>query len=782
MNGMSKGQFQTGTSSGKRTLERCKSKGKTKNMVYVEIEDGPSPDVIVIDALESSPKRLRGSTASSKKLPTCNVISIDDDEINVEKTGSGEERGSNFDCGGTSSKASCPVFSKSPSSEESSFDEAFIRAKEFPIKYSKSRRTYSGKRFSYNRFGSGLAYDSSSSDSDSSDCELMEESSGNIREQWERAALKKKMFEGVANGQTGLDNEASASGSFKDTSKNVEVENTPTEHVKAPFRSTLNDSNTVNMSFTTPRGDSITGGPGSGNENTASGTSNDTPMSTEAENTSKPSSADYEKENFSNFTASRGGNAGSSVLTPDEDLVTKSDKVFDQDGPSWCRTPLWAEANIYFEVPTSTDDDNYDHYNLMKERVASVSHKKKDIGKGKTSQGDSFSDAEVVSDTDDSNDKSHNLKRATQNPGESRFSCENVNFQEEAQNFTAEPCQFDSQACAKTQFNHEKDSLQVEGDPMHNKDRSDETHAGCERVISPGLVEKIYQETCFTNFQPPFLGKCSMWKNYHSHGKRANSGETFSTDKNKAVFEEHSHHGSEVNRESVSHQDNEKSAPVSPNYLRNETEAKNRAARSMDEKEVALHCVDNPEHTVEKSPLPYDENGTHDEGNNIIVEREKLKETDAFKRAAEEEWASRQRELQIQAEEVQRLRKRKKAEAQRLLDMERRQRERVEEIRETQKKNVETSHLKEQIRAEVRKELDRLENLHTDMVSILRALGISVGSGFYPNSREVNAAYKQALLRFHPDRASKVDIRLQVEAEEKFKLISRLKEKLLPVC
>ncbi|MQM11617.1 hypothetical protein Taro_044526 [Colocasia esculenta] len=45
----------------------------------------------------------------------------------------------------------------------------------------------------------------------------------------------------------------------------------------------------------------------------------------------------------------------------------------------------------------------------------------------------------------------------------------------------------------------------------------------------------------------------------------------------------------------------------------------------------------------------------------------------------------------------------------------------------------------------------------------------------------VNAAYKQALLRFHPDRASRTDIRQQVEAEEKFKLISRLKEKLLPV-
>lgn len=39
-----------------------------------------------------------------------------------------------------------------------------------------------------------------------------------------------------------------------------------------------------------------------------------------------------------------------------------------------------------------------------------------------------------------------------------------------------------------------------------------------------------------------------------------------------------------------------------------------------------------------------------------------------------------------QAEEAQRLRKRKKAENMRLLDMERRQRQRLEEVRETQKK------------------------------------------------------------------------------------------------
>ncbi|KAG5059640.1 hypothetical protein JHK87_000669 [Glycine soja] len=191
----------------------------------------------------------------------------------------------------------------------------------------------------------------------------------------------------------------------------------------------------------------------------------------------------------------------------------------------------------------------------------------------------------------------------------------------------------------------------------------------------------------------------------------------------------------------------------------------------------------------------------------IINEREKLKETDEYKQAMEEEWASRQRQLQIQvliydnlggepfqsnpsiyalrcigpsnAEEAQRLRKRRKAEK-RLLDMQRRQKERIEEVRETQKKDEEVMNLKEQLRVEIQKGLNQLEMRCHDMPSLLRGLGIQVGGSFIPLPNEascVHAAYKRALLKFHPDRASKTDVRAQVEAEEKFKLISRWKEK-----
>ena len=45
--------------------------------------------------------------------------------------------------------------------------------------------------------------------------------------------------------------------------------------------------------------------------------------------------------------------------------------------------------------------------------------------------------------------------------------------------------------------------------------------------------------------------------------------------------------------------------------------------------------------------------------------------------------------------------------------------------------------MKEQLRADVRKELSMLEMNCTDMASLLRGLGIQVGSSLQPSSQEV---------------------------------------------
>ncbi|CDY33556.1 BnaC06g29960D [Brassica napus] len=163
----------------------------------------------------------------------------------------------------------------------------------------------------------------------------------------------------------------------------------------------------------------------------------------------------------------------------------------------------------------------------------------------------------------------------------------------------------------------------------------------------------------------------------------------------------------------------------------------------------------------------------------VMLNREMLKETDEYKKAQEEEWESRQRQLQLQAEEAQRQRKRRKLANTRQLEMERRQKERVEEVRETQKKEEESMNMKEKVRAEITKTLKVLELGCFNMAALLRGLGIPVKGGISPPPQEVHAAYKRAVLKFHPDRASGGDIKQQVEAEETFKLIARMKDKFL---
>ncbi|KAG9155575.1 hypothetical protein Leryth_009971 [Lithospermum erythrorhizon] len=106
--------------------------------------------------------------------------------------------------------------------------------------------------------------------------------------------------------------------------------------------------------------------------------------------------------------------------------------------------------------------------------------------------------------------------------------------------------------------------------------------------------------------------------------------------------------------------------------------------------------------------------------------------------------------------------------------MERRQKQ---ELPETQKKeyvSAEQMNLKETISADVRKELSKFEITCHNMALLLQCLGIKVGS---KPKLEVVRLSKRALFAFHPDRFSRADVRHQLQAEEKFKLISRMKQK-----
>ncbi|CAH1416683.1 unnamed protein product [Lactuca virosa] len=150
---------------------------------------------------------------------------------------------------------------------------------------------------------------------------------------------------------------------------------------------------------------------------------------------------------------------------------------------------------------------------------------------------------------------------------------------------------------------------------------------------------------------------------------------------------------------------------------------------------------------------------------------EKSKETPAASNQVENE----EKHQAEEAKQLQRLLKRKEAEKLRLLDIERRQKQRVKEIRETQQQEKENMNLKEIYRTKVQNDLRNLEMTCHDMSSLLRGLGIFVDD----SSTQIRAAYKRALLSFHPDRATGSDMHQQVEAEEKFKLISRMRDKFL---
>ncbi|PWA42169.1 dnaJ domain-containing protein [Artemisia annua] len=124
-------------------------------------------------------------------------------------------------------------------------------------------------------------------------------------------------------------------------------------------------------------------------------------------------------------------------------------------------------------------------------------------------------------------------------------------------------------------------------------------------------------------------------------------------------------------------------------------------------------------------------------------------------------------------QELHRMQKRKQTEN----EIHRRQKQRVEEIRESQKKKEENINLKEQYRIEVIQRLTKLEKRTYNLRTLLFGLGMNIG----PSDAEIKKGYKEALLKFHPDRAPKDDMRKKVEAEETFKLIQRMKERKEPI-
>ncbi|KAK1269734.1 hypothetical protein QJS04_geneDACA005284 [Acorus gramineus] len=710
---MSRGQSQTKTQPGRRTLERCKNKSSTGAAVVIDVDQAKS-DVVFIDVPESSHRRFTGSTSlkRNKRIPSVGVISIDDDDD--DNDGPKHADGSRSYDDNSSSRKFCPFNKDSmasskfhPSSSENCHFEGsdecqmFVEKQNFPSNRARNVGEISGNGPSRNRFGlddisetSASESDSSGSDtydsdfySDDSDCEILEDCSGKIREEWEKAALRKRASKGMQS-----EDLASDSGSSMDPG--IKSKKSPC----GDFEQSVNHSNDE------------TGSQEREDPASCKVQSNGDHQRAEFHNKEKPDSG-----NFSNC------GTRSQCETHPKDGKTNVFDVNDGDGsqytddPASCKVQSQGEAPIYHE--------------------RAESHNKR----------------EVKSDQSPTWDTQPQCKMHPKD-GETRELNE------------------DTEATGVDTRDHMQDSLKKTSPSGRNVPSRCN---GSQSVAHTGQrnVRRFQgkEEQCIGKTPPGFRQSGDEIKFGHERSSFQENED--------AVLENGS---SGTLKQQKAHILFKENSVVSEPSLRT---SQPQGVAQINSSSPLLGKEGLGDVPSASNPLQRDSAVAVPEfGNDLLGGREKHKESDEYKRVVEEEWAARERELRMQAEEAQRLKKRKKAESLRLLDMERRQKQRVEEIRETQKKDEETINLKEKLRMEIRKELALLELKHRDLASVLRGLGINVGGGLFPGPSEVNVAYKKALLKFHPDRASRLDLRQQVEAEEKFKLISRLKEKMLPVA
>lgn len=177
--------------------KRCSANGVTNEFIVVDDDE-----VIILDFPESSKSKASGTSRTRNEPILQRVISIDDDDDteNVHKAGS-------------SSSRDYLAPNLQTSAEVDNDDCQFIQEKCATFRFSKCKQTFSTMPSSGIRFGLGSESESDFSESDCSDCEILEGSHREVREQWEKAFLKKLKKAGKA----GLSEEAGPSNLHCDT-------------------------------------------------------------------------------------------------------------------------------------------------------------------------------------------------------------------------------------------------------------------------------------------------------------------------------------------------------------------------------------------------------------------------------------------------------------------------------------------------------------------------------------------------------------------------------------
>ncbi|XP_073036200.1 uncharacterized protein [Primulina eburnea] len=663
MRGKSTGHSRSRPRFGRKTFRRCmNSEESDEDVILIDVDSDHFDNVMIIDVPDSLPKKRRGSSIlmKDKSGPLQTVIYIDDDEESPDKFNS------------FAGASSCRSF-KPPEKDFEDVDaeeNPFIQKNTTPVRLSKCKRTYSGKASAGKGYGLNLDSENNSYANYHPDCELMEDISGKVEEQWKKAFYRRK--KGIKNIQSGIRSQNGAS-------RNDSIHQTV-------GRKSENDNMEAPHHFDTGKF-----------SNQDKGTS---PLSEEED-------AYYNSTYVSVGGSSYRGQHSPSIHTEPEDH-----KYFESGSSSCHNGKIFKKSSSY----SSHNEQATKEVKKTKSRV----NVKSDYGKASSvkdevaiskGQNSVEVEADIIFFPTHEFRESHVTATGRVNEMEHLESCDPHESEslEKTYNLTSVRSSYISSTlpdkqmnCSCTPSSDAVEFLSGESSWFHNSllGSRDGIKKGCHREIRR-TVDVI-----------PLSGNI----NFHINDAKVGLDESVSNSREDKDGDFHPENG---------------------------------------------HAVDYVESCM-------------------LCEREKFKETDEYERALEEEWASRQQALKIQAEEAphfRRLQKRRKAETMRLMDMKRRQKERIEEMRSTQKKDEEKMNLKEVIRAEVRKELNKLEMTFHNMSSLLHSFGIQIEGWPNPSPQEVQTAYKKALLTFHPDRALQSDIRQQVEAEEKFKIINRFKEK-----
>lgn len=185
---MSRGQPQTKSQSARRILERCQNRRNNDDAIIID-DDTENADVVQIDN-PNTYQRSMNSNTRSLSYELGGVIYIDDDEE--------DPRNSSTDT--TFSNQFTETFCSLSLSENSDGDSYFMFVRNGNVccdHTGPSRNCYSVDLDSENSMTQSTSPKSNTDECDkfdcsSSDCEIMEDHSGIIRELWEKAASRKK--------------------------------------------------------------------------------------------------------------------------------------------------------------------------------------------------------------------------------------------------------------------------------------------------------------------------------------------------------------------------------------------------------------------------------------------------------------------------------------------------------------------------------------------------------------------------------------------------------------